>query len=300
MQNVALPPKIIQGIDKLNKNFIWGSLENKKKIHLIGWRKITKAKEEGRVGIHAAKPKNTALLAKLNLKFHAEKSSLWVRVLTNKYRRQGNNPRSISSYSSCSPTWAGLKKGVDIFSKGSKWLVGKNSILSLWFDKWLNIGTLRSLISGPLNKGEDNLMLKDISGFFGWNWEGLSFEFPAQIQLEIKATPLPFSNQGGDRLFWYSSPNGDFKLKEAYRLANWDDNNKVGHTFRGEWVWKVQYLPKIKFFLWKCYHHSLSIQTVMSKRGMDIPFLCPMCNNAPETILHTLRDCPQHKCFGIH
>ena len=36
MQSVALPPKILQGIDKLNRNFICGSSENKKKIHLIG------------------------------------------------------------------------------------------------------------------------------------------------------------------------------------------------------------------------------------------------------------------------
>lgn len=71
-------------------------------------------------------------------------------------------------------------------------------------------------------------MLKDISSFFGWNWEGLSFELPTSIQLEMKATPLPFSNQGGDRLSWYSSLNGEFKIKEAYRLANMNDNNKAG------------------------------------------------------------------------
>lgn len=79
MQSVVLPPKILQGIDKLDRNFIWDSSENRKKVHLIGWRKVTKAKEEGGLGIHAAKPKNTALLAKLSWRFHAEKSSLWVR-----------------------------------------------------------------------------------------------------------------------------------------------------------------------------------------------------------------------------
>ena len=189
MQSVALPPKILQGIDKLNRNFIWGLTDNKKKLHLIGWQKITKAKEEGGLGIQAAKPKNTSLLAKLNWRFHAEKSSLCVRVLANKYRRCGRTSRSSTSFSYCSPTWAGLKKWEDIFSKGFKWLAGKDSLLSLWFDKWLNTGTLRSLISGPLNKGEENLMVKDISSFFVWNWEGLSFEFPSYIKLEMKATP---------------------------------------------------------------------------------------------------------------
>ena len=66
MQQTALPPKILQGIDKLNRNFLWGTSESRKKVHLIGWNKITKAKEEGGLSIHAAKPKNTALLAKLN------------------------------------------------------------------------------------------------------------------------------------------------------------------------------------------------------------------------------------------
>ena len=66
MQCVALPFKILQGIDRLSRNFLWGSSENKKKLHLISWGKITKPKEEGGLGIQAAKPKNTALLAKLN------------------------------------------------------------------------------------------------------------------------------------------------------------------------------------------------------------------------------------------
>ena len=64
-----------------------------------------------------------------------------------------------------------------------------------------------------------------MSNFFYWNWEGLSFASPNSLILEMKATPLPFSNQGEDRLSWYSSPNGEFKLKEAYKLANWVDNN---------------------------------------------------------------------------
>ena len=237
------------------------------------------------------------MLAKLNWRFHSEKSSLWVRVLTNKYRRQGRIQRRTVGFSSCSSTWVGLKKGEDIFSKGSKWIAGKDSLLSLWFDKWLNMGTLRSLISGPLNRGEEFLMLKDISGFFGWNWESLSFVLPAHIQLEIKATPLPFSSPGGDRLSWFSCSNGDFQFKEAYRLTNWEDNCEAGQSFSGDWIWRVQSLPKIKCSFWQCCHHSIPVRAILSRRGIDIPFLCPMCNNAPETITHTLRDCPMAQMF---
>ena len=102
-----------------------------------------------------AKPKNTILLVKLNWRFHLEKSSLWVRVLSQKYHNQSRSSRNQSNPISCSPTWATFKKEEAIFKKGSKWIAGRVCELSLWFDKWLEKGTLRSLILGPLNKGKE-------------------------------------------------------------------------------------------------------------------------------------------------
>lgn len=79
-------------------------------------------------------------------------------------------------------------------SKGVKWVAGSNSGLSLWLDKWLDTGTLRSCIFGPLNRGEEDIKLKDVAGLFGWNWEGLSFVLPKLVLLELKATPMPYSS----------------------------------------------------------------------------------------------------------
>ena len=79
-------------------------------------------------------------------------------------------------------------------SKGVKWVAGINSGLSLWFDKWLDTGTLRSCIFGPLSRGAEDIKLKDVAGLFGWNWEGLSFVLPKLVLLELKATPMPYSS----------------------------------------------------------------------------------------------------------
>ena len=59
--------------------------------------------------------------------------------------------------------WAAVEKGKDICDIGAKWTIGSNSSLSFWHDKWLNVGTLRSLVEGPLARGEDNLMVKDVT-----------------------------------------------------------------------------------------------------------------------------------------
>ena len=85
MQGIYLPRRILDGIDWVNRNFMSGSTETTRKIHWIGWQKVKKPKEEGGLGLQEVKGKNTALLAKLNWRFHTEEDALWVRVLKRKY-----------------------------------------------------------------------------------------------------------------------------------------------------------------------------------------------------------------------
>ena len=82
MQCVALPLKILQNVDKTSQNFLWGSLDCKRKLHVVVWKKIIKPKNEGGLGLQSAKEKNIALLAKLNWRLHFEKESIWARVLS--------------------------------------------------------------------------------------------------------------------------------------------------------------------------------------------------------------------------
>lgn len=55
MQCNALPNKILDNIDRVNCNFLWGSLEVDKKMHWVEWNKITKLKREGGLGLHIAR-----------------------------------------------------------------------------------------------------------------------------------------------------------------------------------------------------------------------------------------------------
>ena len=72
----------------------------------------------------------------------------------------------------------------------------------------------------------------------------------------------------------------------------------MNFLFAGAWVWKANTFPKVRcFFLWKCLHRSIPIREVLSARGINIPSLCPLCNDAIESIFHTLRDCPQARSF---
>ena len=153
MQCVALLTKIMNSIDRLSCNFLWGSSEGKKRLHLVSWKKITKSKKDGGLGIQAAKAKNVANLAKLNWRLHTKSSSPWARVLSQKYCY----PKRLSNawFKPYSATWSAIRKGEFVFKKGAKWVVGKDNKLSLWFDKWLDRGPLRSLIARCLSRGEE-------------------------------------------------------------------------------------------------------------------------------------------------
>ena len=65
MQGCILPTQILNNLDKVNRNFVWGSMEEKKKMHMVCWEKITKPKRRGGLGIQEARGRNLSLAAKL-------------------------------------------------------------------------------------------------------------------------------------------------------------------------------------------------------------------------------------------
>lgn len=174
-----------------------------------------------------------------------------------------------------------MRKGEPVFNKGTKWIAGKDGCLSFWIDKWMGKGPLQNLISGPLNRSEESLWLKDVIKPHGWNWAEVSFSFPRNLKLGMKATLIPLSFTNPDLISWSSSSN-EFELKEAYRLPNADAGQVA--PFNEEWVWKMPTLPKIKCFIWQCCNHSIQVREIFSAREMDLPTSWPLRNGASESI----------------
>ncbi|XP_075649790.1 putative ribonuclease H protein At1g65750 isoform X3 [Castanea sativa] len=106
----------------------------------------------------------------------------------------------------------------------------------------------------------------------------------------IRAVPLQIYGEKQDNLVWKGSQDGDFHLASAYKLARLETTDV--QTFHGNWIWKLDTLPKIKHFLWLCCHNSVPVKKVLESRGIIHDACCPLCRNHEETILHTLRDCP--------
>ena len=174
------------------------------------------------------------------------RKALWAQVLRRKYcnwrRMTSNNANKLP----CSPIWIDMKKGLDTFNKGSKWVVGKDCNLKVWYSNWIDKGPFRQLIQGLLTQEANQLEIKDFILDSNWDWDRLSFDLPLEIRRMIHATPITITSRGSDKLAWAGSPQGTFDFKSAYKITSGQDCNT---PFSASWVWKVDTLPHIKTFL---------------------------------------------------
>ncbi|KAF3968809.1 hypothetical protein CMV_007350 [Castanea mollissima] len=122
----------------------------------------------------------------------------------------------------------------------------------------------------------------------GWKWGVLSFELPLSIKDRIKAIPRQQVGREEDAIMWKLSKDGEFTTKSAYALIIGPQQNTI--PFQGQWIWKIDTLPKVVNFLWLCKHNSVLVRSVLAMRGIITNICCPLCKNFLETTCYLLRD----------
>jgi hypothetical protein len=76
MSCYKLPDGCCQEIEALLARFWWGSKDEKRKIHLMSWDRLSKAKQKGGLGFRGFKDFNKALRGKHCWRLMQEKNSL--------------------------------------------------------------------------------------------------------------------------------------------------------------------------------------------------------------------------------
>ncbi|PKI69426.1 hypothetical protein CRG98_010224 [Punica granatum] len=65
MQCSRLPQSTLSSLDRLNRDFLWSSTSDKRKLHLVSWKVVTKSKDMGGLDIHSMDIRDKALLSNL-------------------------------------------------------------------------------------------------------------------------------------------------------------------------------------------------------------------------------------------
>ena len=98
-----IPQSVVQGLDKIRKNFLWQGNKERKGFHLVKWKNIIISKMQGGLGINNLKNHRKALKVKWLWRYHQEDQALWYRVINHKYEdlnkrvtKEVNTPYGIS------------------------------------------------------------------------------------------------------------------------------------------------------------------------------------------------------------
>jgi hypothetical protein len=73
----TIPKHVVERIEKLQRNFLWGGLRDGFKHHLVGWNTVCRPLANGGLGVRRVDVINRALLGKWLWRFGREDNNLW-------------------------------------------------------------------------------------------------------------------------------------------------------------------------------------------------------------------------------
>ncbi|WJX47132.1 hypothetical protein P8452_33857 [Trifolium repens] len=107
MMSTKIPKACLDEIHKLQRQFIWGDTDVKRRYHAVGWDDISVPKWMGGLGLRKLNVMNQACLMKLGWKFQTNGEDYWCRVMRGKYERNTSTTNNMIKASSSS-LWKNL------------------------------------------------------------------------------------------------------------------------------------------------------------------------------------------------
>nr|CCA66036.1 hypothetical protein [Beta vulgaris subsp. vulgaris] len=298
MQCFVIPKSIIDGIEKMCRNFFWGQKEEERRVAWVAWEKLFLPKKEGGLGIRNFDVFNRALLAKQAWRILTKPDSLMARVIKGKYF-----PRSNFLEARVSPNMSFTCKSIlsarAVIQKGMCRVIGDGRDTTIWGDPWVP-SLERYSIAATEGVSEDDGPQKvcELISNDRWNVELLNTLFQPWESTAIQRIPVALQKKP-DQWMWMMSKNGQFTVRSAYYHELLEDRKTGPSTSRGPnlklWqkIWKAKIPPKVKLFSWKAIHNGLAVYTNMRKRGMNIDGACPRCGEKEETTEHLIWGCDE-------
>ena len=142
----VIPVAMADRLERIQRNFLWGSLEECFKYPLVVWEKVCLPLEIDGLGIRKLVHFNKALLRKWLWRFGREGTHLWRRVIASKYGEgQGGWTTKACRRAHGCGLWHGIHDGLESFSKHVTLMVGDGSRILFWHDKWVGDNSLKKL-----------------------------------------------------------------------------------------------------------------------------------------------------------
>ncbi|CAA7040260.1 unnamed protein product [Microthlaspi erraticum] len=295
MSACKLPESTAKALDRVSRDFVWGSTAEKRKQHLIGWERLCQPKAEGGLGIRKSNLMNKALLAKVGWRVMHDFSSLWARVIRSKYKVGDIHDGSwLVSKGTWSSTWRSVALAIkDVVIPGHSWVMGDGQSINFWTDKWLMGSALCDLTMAEIPLEALHLKAGNLwSNGIGWDLQRIIPYTSEETRLEMAAVVVNLNAGRSDTISWGETADGRFTVSSAYRLLSRDEYFKPNMSNFFRRVWRIRAPERVRVFLWLVSNYGIMTNQERLRRHMSDTGICQVCKAGVESTLHVLRDCP--------
>ncbi|KAH9781703.1 reverse transcriptase domain-containing protein [Citrus sinensis] len=137
MQTVSFPSIVRERIDRACRRFIWSGASSQQKLSMVSWHNVCKPKAIGGLSFKSLTLMNQSLHMKLAWGIISSPNSLWVRVLTTKYRIDPLNlPHELPTHYG-SHLWKSLGHVWSEILASRHWCLGDGLSILFWWDLWV-------------------------------------------------------------------------------------------------------------------------------------------------------------------
>ncbi|KAG7581071.1 Reverse transcriptase domain [Arabidopsis suecica] len=297
MSCFKLPKTTCDNLSAAMAAFWWDSIEDKRKMHWIGWDKLCVPKHFGGLGFKDIQVFNQALLAKQAWRIMHDKESLFARFIKSRYF---DDSTFLQAFLGGRPSfaWRSILHGRDLLRMGLRRMIGDGASSFVWTDQWVLDGVMRP----PLMKNiifDLNLRVSDLLDPINGSWDLDSLQehfFPGDVELILKLKPVRSSE---DFFIWEHTKSGEYSVKSGYWLAFQRQKAEllremqVQPSFQPikDQIWKCITPTKIKNFLWKVVSGAIPVVDKMMRRGLKVDSRCQSCGGEGESANHVLFTC---------
>ncbi|KAL8139061.1 hypothetical protein V2J09_005062 [Rumex salicifolius] len=139
ISTILLSSSTCHQIDKICRDFVWGSYDGGKRIHLVDWKTLCLPRNAWCLDIRPIRKANVALIGKLGWQLLTNSKALWSKVLTAKYKvGYGNIQETVRARKASSTGWKSILRGLkEVVLPGLKWNVFTGQNVRFWSDSWV-------------------------------------------------------------------------------------------------------------------------------------------------------------------
>ncbi|KAJ0546413.1 putative reverse transcriptase zinc-binding domain-containing protein [Helianthus annuus] len=295
------PKKVVNTLDAIRRDFIWGRKAGKHKIRWIAWDKMTRSKHNGSFGLGDLRSANLTFMIKWWWKYKAKPEELWTKVI-----KSIHDSKRCYKFLPINNNFAGIWKdivraGKELETMGvsvSKELaveLGNGKSVKLWLDNWIGDKTCKekylALFKIATKKhatiAESATVLQHKKQWnIGCDRPPATDEEWAQwtsLMQQLNSVKIITKE---DRWHWKTNSRGEFSVATVRKQLSKIEAAEEEETWK---YWNQWTPPKVNYFTWRVSLTRISVKQELVRRRIPLSNqLCSRCGLQEETVDHLI------------